>query len=579
MRNIGMMRLLILAVALSLLILIGGYQLRANGFSPLTPPATFDPSEIRGVWVQEKVLRQRSTINHMLDQAVAGGFNAIFVCVFADGRTLYQSDLAEMSERVTPGFNPLAYLVPEAHSRGIAVHAWFVVGLVGERDESPVLAAHPEWGLAGPDGETTGWLNFTRPDVRRYMSDLMLEVVQRYDVDGIHFDYARYPGGTWGFDPYSIELFNREHSFDLNQLRYADLPAYGRFDGNPLVDPGTAEVLASFTNGLPAVTLNHYGEGETLLLNWNASERNIAVGSEIIQRGIVRLLDAGGTVYLLRSETNAETYGFDDFMRVLDWIDQLGWPLEATSEAQISSLSADSVLVLPNVYIISAETAAALADFVHRGGGLIIIDGPTKSIGLHDLQTVTGMQGRGRYFKQTMLLFGVEAHPLVPSSKRNRDLAGYQARDKAWKTFRARGISLLIGEVYRRVKSADAGVVVSVTITSDQAQAANESLQDWAAWLAGGYVDMLIPRGYVDEAQDLRPIIADWHALLQNDDRITLGLKVFSADGKAAVVKSPRQLMAEIGIAHNAGSNGIMLFDIDRMSDAQLHALAAASGR
>ena len=53
---------------------------------------------------------------------------------------------------------------------------------------------------AASASNATGWLNFTRPDVRRFVGDLMLEAVSRYGVDGVHFDYTRYPGGAWGFD-------------------------------------------------------------------------------------------------------------------------------------------------------------------------------------------------------------------------------------------------------------------------------------------------------------------------------------------------------------------------------------------
>ncbi len=118
-------------------------------------------------------------------------------------------------------------------------------------------------------------------------------------------------------------------------------------------------------------------------------------------------------------------------------------------------------------------------------------------------------------------------------------------------------------------------MTVSVTVTSDQAQAADENLQDWAAWLADDSLDLLIPRGYVDDVGRLDPVIADWQQVLQSDDRVTLALKVFTGDGKAAVAKSANQVLTEIYQAHHSGSNGVMLFDLDRVSDEQLRGLAA----
>jgi uncharacterized lipoprotein YddW (UPF0748 family) len=212
---------------------------------------------------------------------------------------------------------------------------------------------------------------------------------------------------------------------------------------------------------------------------------------------------------------------------------------------------------------------------VRRGGGIIFIDGPTKSIKLQEIQAITGMQSRGRYFEETTLMIANGDHPLIPRSPRDTNLATYQALDAQWKAFRKRGVNELIKEVYQQVKSKHPQVVVSVTITSDQEQAAERTLQDWPAWLEGGYVDVVIPRGYVDQAQLLAPVITDWQPVIQNRGRITLGLKVFSNDGKAAVTKTPYQVLAEIEQAHDAGSRGIMLFDLDRMSDEQLVALAA----
>jgi hypothetical protein len=231
--------------------------------------------------------------------------------------------------------------------------------------------------------------------------------------------------------------------------------------------------------------------------------------------------------------------------------------------------------VLPNVYRITPDAADRLADFVRGGGGAIFIDGPTRSIWIDSLQKVTGMGGRGRYYDERMLMLPAREHALIPTSGLAADLATFERWDEDWKAFRRRGISELIGAVYGRVKAADPAVTVSVTVTSDQAQAANENLQDWPAWLEAGSLDLLIPRGYVDEVRRLDPVIADWQEVLQRDERVTLGLKVFTGDGKAAVAKSANQVLTEIYLAHHSGSSGIMLFDLDRVSDEQLRALAA----
>jgi len=526
-----------------------------------------------GVWVGAKSIVTPGLIDEVIQRAEAGNFDAIFVNVFYDGHSLYDSAFVEKYHKVDAGFDPLAYLVPQAHQRGITVHAWYVVGRIDEPD-SAILQAHPNWSLVGPDGESIPWLNLGHSEVQGFISDLMMETVERYEVDGIHFDYTRYPGSEWGFDPYTIREFTNEYGIDLNQLRYADLPAYGSFEGNPLTRPDSAEVLASFGNGVPAVAINQYGEGESILLNWKADRRAVAVSSEILQRSLQRLLDSGKPVYILRSKTNGEEYGYGSLEQTMEWLEYLGWEVVEVSEAEIDQLETKSALVLPNIYLISEETAVHLADFVHGGGGVIFIDGPTKSIHLKEIQEITGMSSRGVYFKENMLLTSTDLHPLIPVSQRDTNLEGYQNRDSAWREFRKQGINKLIRGIYERIKTKHPGVIVSITITSDQEEAGERYLQDWQTWLQDGYVDLLIPRGYVDDANQLGSILNDWRPVIhQYDSKITFGLISYIEHGESVVSKPPEQLSAEMEMTLRAGSNGLMIFDLGRMSDDQLSAL------
>jgi len=529
--------------------------------------------DLRGVWVQADSIMTKEKIDETIQRAIAGHFNAIFVNVFLSGNTMYESRLAQKYEQVETGFDPLAYLVPVAHRDNIQVHAWFVTGWVGDKWGSQILAKHPDWALVGPDGDSTDWLNFTKPEVRAYIRDLMLEVVQRYGVDGLHFDYTRYPGPEWGFDPYSVALFKDEYGLDLNLLRYTDLPAYGVFEGNPLTTVNSAQVLAKFSNGYPAVTLNKYGKGETLLFNWDAAQRSVAVSSEILKRILHQWVPAGGSVNILRSETNAEEYGYDDVERVKEWLEYLDWPPQVVKETDLTGLESDSVLILPYVYLITNETAAQLADFVIGGGKVIFIDGPTRSIHLKDIQRVTGLQSRGRYFNELMLMQAVGENPLVPTSQRNVDFDTYQKWDAQWKEFRKKGINELIQNVYRSVKSGYPRVLISVTISSDQEKTEEEVFQDWRAWLKGGYIDLLIPRLYVENVQDLKPLLNEWEPIIQENRGITLGLIVYKGKGKSKSVKTADQLRTEINLAQAAGSNGIMIFDLDNMNNDQLQGL------
>lgn len=523
-----------------------------------------------GLWVQLRDVTTPEKIDEIVRRADAGGFNALFVNVFYDGQALHHSALVDQYDKVEPGFDPLAYLVSEAHAHEIEVHAWFVAGRIDEPD-SPIFQAHPDWHLVGPDGETLPWLNLVHPDVQSFMGDLMMETVERYAVDGIHFDYTRFPGPEWGFDPHTIQAFTAEHGVDLDQLRYADLPAYGLFDGNPLVSPDSAEVLASFSNGIPAVAINQYGEGQSILFNWKANQRTVAVSSEVMQRSLERLVGSGKQVHILLSETNTEEYGYDSFDETMQWLAYLGWEPVETSETEIEQLGVGAALVLPNVYLISPETAIHLADFVQRGGSVIFVDGPTKSIHLEEIQAITGMRTRGIYYRDNLLMTSGNMHPLLPLSERDESIRTYRKWDAAWREFRMDGISNLIRAVRERVKTNHPDVTISITVTSDQVEANERYLQDWQTWLEEGYVDIMIPRGYVDEADELDPVLAKWLPVFRtHSPKIVFGVIAYTEDGDSPVSKPSEQLLTEAKMTLQAGSNGFMIFDLGRMSDEQL---------
>ncbi len=559
----------ILYSLLFLVVLLGAFARESdNPFKPV--------SGLRGVWVQARSIGTPDQIDEMLARVEAGNFNAIFLNVFTQGFAFFESELLDKHPKVAPDYDPLAYVIERASEQGIAVHAWLVAGPVDyESEPNGILLQHPDWAMEGPDGRLTPWLNYNRPDVRQFIADVALEILERYEIQGVHFDYTRYPGPQWGFDDYSAQEFAREYGLDLELLRYSELPAYASFSGNPLTDAKTAQVLAEFDNGLPAVLLNNYGAGQVLILNWDASERQVGASTEILRRGIDHMLGENATVFILRSETDFEEYNTSRFNRGKDWIKDLGWTPVDISEAELADLPRDALLVMPNIYLIPPRAAADLADFVRDGGHVVFIDGPTHSIADPNIQAITGMSDRGRHFSEPLLLIATAEHDLIPvNSSRGLTLADYQALDAQWKTFRAQGLNRLLRDVYQRVKDEFPDVLVTITISADQDRLAEEHLLDWQAWLEGGYVDRIIPRAYVDQDESLTAIIADWRPMMRNSGLFTLGLLVHNENDSTKPPKTPGRLLSEIEQARASGSNGVILFNIDRIGDNVLEALA-----
>lgn len=147
---------------------------------------------------------QRAELRAMLDHAAAVGLNAVILHVRLAGDAMYPSPYEPWSAFLTgksgegpkPAYDPLAYAVDEAHARGLELHAWFnpframLPIFAGKAAPSHVTRKHPEW--IRKYGSQT-WIDPGEPAARKYVLDIMLDVVKRYDVDGIHIDDYFYP--------------------------------------------------------------------------------------------------------------------------------------------------------------------------------------------------------------------------------------------------------------------------------------------------------------------------------------------------------------------------------------------------
>lgn len=147
---------------------------------------------------------QRAELRAMLDKAAAAGLNAVILHVRLAGDALYPTTYAPWSAFLTgrsgvgpsPAYDPLAFAVTEAHARGLQLHAWFnpframLPNFAGKAAKSHVTRRHSEW--IRKYGTQT-WIDPGEPAARKFVLETILDVVKRYDVDGIHIDDYFYP--------------------------------------------------------------------------------------------------------------------------------------------------------------------------------------------------------------------------------------------------------------------------------------------------------------------------------------------------------------------------------------------------
>jgi uncharacterized lipoprotein YddW (UPF0748 family) len=186
----------------------------------LTARAADDPPpverEFRGAWIATvanidwpskpglPVDEQQRELVRLLDLAVELKLNAVVFQVRPACDALYKSSLEPWSSFLTgrmgrapqPRYDPLKFAVREAHRRGLELHAWFNPyralhpSSKGPIDRRHVSRAHPE--MVREYG-TYLWLDPGEPAAVDHSLAVIMDVVERYDVDGVHFDDYFYP--------------------------------------------------------------------------------------------------------------------------------------------------------------------------------------------------------------------------------------------------------------------------------------------------------------------------------------------------------------------------------------------------
>ncbi|MDR1876724.1 MAG: family 10 glycosylhydrolase [Flavobacteriaceae bacterium] len=191
-----------------------------------------DSEEFRAVWVSTvfnidwptktglSAEEQKQEFITLLDNVKKWNMNAVVVQVKPSSDAFYMSKLSPWSkylsgkQGVNPGYDPLEFMIKEAHKRNIEIHAWFNPFRLSAGSASwSVLSTdniaykHPEWVVRYGDQL---YLNPGIPEVADYVVDCIAEVIKNYQVDGIHLDDYFYP-------------------YKIGKLEYPDYKEYAKY--------------------------------------------------------------------------------------------------------------------------------------------------------------------------------------------------------------------------------------------------------------------------------------------------------------------------------------------------------------
>ncbi len=225
------------------------------------------PQEVRALWVVRDVLTHPDSIKRMVARAHDAGFNTLIVQVRGRGDAYYNARWEPRAEGIVtqPGFDPLALVLKEAHARNIAVHAWLNTALLANMDTPPADTTHmfhrrpdllavpysvarelypvdprsPQYRARILDAarlernQVEGvYLSPAAPETKEHIYSMWMDVLEHYDVDGLNFDYVRYPAPSHDYSRVSLDRFRR---WLLPHLSDAERGRFSALEADPLV--------------------------------------------------------------------------------------------------------------------------------------------------------------------------------------------------------------------------------------------------------------------------------------------------------------------------------------------------------
>jgi uncharacterized lipoprotein YddW (UPF0748 family) len=204
------------------------------------------------MWVQRASLASPTSVLSVVEMAAAAGFNTLIVQVRGRGDAFYRSDREPRAVALAQqpsSFDPLELMVARAHRAGLKVHAWVNINLISEPapNQSPqhVVNAHPEWLMVPrPLAAELATMNPKRPEFLQrlaayaqarsdrveglFLSPLnedavahtvrvVGDIASRYELDGIHLDYIRFPNDEFDFSAEALSEFRSDVRANLSR--------------------------------------------------------------------------------------------------------------------------------------------------------------------------------------------------------------------------------------------------------------------------------------------------------------------------------------------------------------------------
>ncbi|MFC5283287.1 glycoside hydrolase family 10 protein [Pedobacter alpinus] len=289
--------------------------------------------EFRAVWIATvknidwpskpglSTSKQQKELVDILDAHQKNGINAIMFQIRPSADALYAKSEEPWASFITgkqgvapnPFYDPLDFVITEAHKRGMELHAWFnPYRATNDLDEKSISEKHitktkPEWFFTYASKK---YFNPALPDVRTYINKIVMNVVRSYDIDGVHFDDYFYPYP-------SKEPLPDSTSFAANNRGIKDINDWRR-DNVDLLIKGIADSIRNSKNHVK-FGISPFGIWRNLKEDPRGSDTNGLSGYSALYADVLKWTEKGWLDYVNPQVYFPFNYAPAAYEKLTDW--------------------------------------------------------------------------------------------------------------------------------------------------------------------------------------------------------------------------------------------------------------------
>jgi uncharacterized lipoprotein YddW (UPF0748 family) len=584
-------------------------QLYQQAWSLVIPP--LPPAHARSLWLDRGTLVKAGSpegFRQLLAQYKALGIKDLFIETINAGFPIVDSEVQPLKNPLIRGWDPLAIALEYAHHNGQRVHAWVWCFAVGNRRHNPLIGQSDDYvgpilnqadlmteGLAfspSPAGvlnrQEEFWMSPASSAGQQYLLKLFKDIVARYEVDGIHLDYIRWPfqKSNWlaGVDQGSLRQYYADTTPPqpeapgpspmiafLQQAAEAAAAAAKEAQIRAAEEAERSKALpGDFTNPivLPLPPPSKPLPSPTIL-PFNAP----ASWAEPKEGGAPIPGEASPTVEVAPAKPSS-THGRsakpslnpssaatlvsppEAVSRAL-WVQSKTGKASSTVKGRVPLASGSKKKVIP---VAKRPTTGKLvvASTIKPGPKPVVV--PPKPAGPKPLELSYAQKIQLRAWEQKKAIWS--AYQLRLKRQEDAIARGTIPESRAqWQTWKAEQVSQFVRQVSTQLKAQRPGLIVSGAVFAlPRANRMAMIQQDWERWLREGWMDWLIPMTYTDQVAELRQQANYLYAQAEASGSLVMpGLGLHKLDGPTTVLAM--RTLQQTGVA------GHTLFAASQVTD------------